>query len=143
MDKAVLQEYLFKEVELTQDIIGRMGNNSFLIKGAAITLIAAALLVQGTLYDNFIALLPLVAFWYLDAYFLRIENLYRKLYGWLTVNRLNSEAFLLDLDVKSLEKRFGKEVNGLQRLMLSKTLLIFYGLLLLVIVLSILVKILL
>jgi hypothetical protein len=143
MDKAVLQEYLFKEVELTQDIIGRMGNNSFLIKGATITLIAAALLVQGTLYDNFVALLPLFAFWYLDAYFLRIENLYRKLYGWLTVNRLNSEAFLLDLDIKSLEKRFGKEVNGLQRFMRSKTLLIFYGLLLLVIVLSILVKILL
>lgn len=59
MDKAVLQEYLFKEVELAQDIIGRMGNNSFLIKGAAVTLVAAALLVQGTLYDNFIALLPI------------------------------------------------------------------------------------
>ena len=142
MDKKVLREYLFKEVELSQNVIDRMGNNSFLVKGAAITLVATALLVEGKLYDTLVAFLPWLAFWYLDAYFLRVERLYRELHIWLATNRLNSEEFLLDLDRKSLEKRFGKDIGSLPHAMFSKTLMIFYGLLLVMIILSILINIL-
>ena len=143
MDEKVLRKYLFKEVELTQKVIDRMGNNSFLVKGAAITLVAASLLVEGKLYDSFIALLPWLAFWYLDAYFLRVERLYRRLYYWVTTNRLTSEEFLLDVNRKSLEKRFGNDVDCVPQTMFSKTLIIFYGLLFIMIVLSIFAKLLL
>lgn len=142
MDQKVLQEYLFKEVELVQNVIDRMGNNSFLVKGAAITLVAASLLVEGKLYDSFVAFLPWLVFWYLDAYFLRVERLYRRLYVWLTTNRLTSEEFLLDLDRRNLEKRFGKDIDCLQQTMFSKTLIAFYGLLLIMIILSIIFNIL-
>jgi hypothetical protein len=132
MEKDTLREFLFKEVELTQDIINRMGSNSFLIKGFAITIVAASLLFSEVSYYHFVALLPWLMFWYLDTYFLRLEKLYRKLYDWLIANRLKSEEFLLDMNSKNLEKRFGKE--SFSSVMFSKTLLAFYGLLFIIII---------
>lgn len=142
MDRQVLREYLFKEIELSQNIINRMGNNSFLVKGAAITLIATSLLIEEKLADTIVAFLPWLAFWYLDAYFLRVERLYRKLHAWLVTNRLNGEEFLFDLDRKSLETRFGKDVDSVIRTMFSRTLIIFYSLLFAIIITSIIINIL-
>jgi hypothetical protein len=135
MDETLRREYLFKEVDLVQSIIERMGNNSFFIKGAAITLVAASLLLQGGEYHYLAAFLPWFMFWYLDGYFLRIERLYRKLYEWLIANRLTSEEYLLDMSRKNLEARFGKKVAPQWKVMFSQTLIIFYGLLLLLIIL--------
>lgn len=139
MEERVLREYLLKEIEITQRVIDRMGSNSFLIKGWAITLVVATLLLGRSSYYHYVAFLPWFMFWYLDAYFLRLEKLYRKLYGWLIGNRLTSQEFLLDMDRANLEKRFGKEVACLQKVMFSKTLLAFYGLLLALIVASVFV----
>jgi hypothetical protein len=141
MDPEVLREYLFKEIELSQNIINRMGNNSFLVKGAAVTLISTSLLIEGKLQFTIAAFLPWLALWYLDAYFLRVERLYRKLDAWLIANRLNSEEFLLDSDRKSLETRFGKDVDSVPRTMFSRTLMIFYGLLLAMIIISVLINV--
>lgn len=140
MDETLRRDYLFKEVDLVQSIIERMGNNSFFIKGAAITLVAASILIEGNLYHYFVAFLPWLMFWYLDAYFLRVERLYRKLYGWLIANRLVSDSYLLDIDRKSLEDRFGKTVNSQLKTMFSKTLIVFYGLLLILIILLIVIS---
>lgn len=133
------REFLFKEIDLIQKVIGRMGNNSFLIKGWGTTLIVASLLLSDTVYYHFVAFLPLIVFWYLDSYFLRIEKLYRNLYNWLIVNRMKGSEFLLDMDSKSLEKRFGKDTAKLRRVMFSKTLFAFYGLLLVIIIIFLLV----
>lgn len=74
-----------KHLEMLQQIISRMANNSFLIKGWSLTLISAILtfstatkdITQSNMYFVLlIALLPALAFWYLDAYFLRQERLY-------------------------------------------------------------------
>jgi len=132
-----LRDYLFKEVEIVQDIISRMGTNSFLIKGWTATLVVASLIVQGVSYHHYVAFLPLLVFWYLDAYFLRTERLYRKLYDWLIINRQKSDEFLLDMNNKSLEKRFGKEVSCTLQVMFSKTLVPFYGVLLFIIIVSV------
>jgi hypothetical protein len=137
MDTEALREYLFKEVEIVQDVVSRMASNSFLIKGWAATLVVASLLIEGASYHHYVAFLPWFIFWYYDAYFLRMERLYRKLYGWLVENRPNNDEFLLDMDKASLEKRFGKEVPCILQVMFSKTLVAFYGLLLLIIILSI------
>ena len=142
MGDKTLREYLFKEVEIVQDIITRMGTNSFLVKGWAITLVVASLLITGFSYHHFVAFLPWLIFWAYDAYFLRMEKLYRKLNNWLVENRPKSEEFLLDMNKSSLENRFGKETPCLQLVMFSKTLVVFYGVLLVMIVLSVFVDLL-
>ena len=77
MDK----ETLHKEIDLIQGVINRMANNSFLLKGWMITIIVAVLaLTKDTLVTNdisylsIILLLPLLVFWYLDAFFLHKEK---------------------------------------------------------------------
>ena len=134
-----MREYLFKETEIAQDIISRMANNSFLIKGWSVTLVVASLLFKGIFYHHFVALIPWFIFWCFDAYFLRLEKLYRKLYDWLVNNRLNNSEFLLDMAKDRLEKRFGNEVPCTAQLMFSKTLIAYYGFLFIIIVCFILV----
>jgi hypothetical protein len=137
-DTENLHECFLKECELTQDIISRMASNSFLIKGWAVTLVVASLLVSGASYHHYVAFLPWIIFWIYDAYFLRMEKLYRKLYGWLIKNRVSkNNEFLLDMSKDSLENRFGKEVPCTAQVMFSKTLIAFYGLLLIIILVSI------
>ena len=72
-----------KHLEMLQKIITRMARNSFLLKGWTITLISA-LFVLSDFGNNqnfvLLALLPAIAFWGLDAYYLRQERLFRKLY---------------------------------------------------------------
>jgi len=140
VSKKTASDYLFEELKLVQGVINRMGTNSFLVKGWAITLVVATLLLRGNSYQYFIAFLPWFMFWYLDGYFLRLERLYRKLFNWLRENRLRSRAFLFDMNSKSLEKRFGKDVDCLWQIMLSKTLAVFYFLLFAIIVASIIIS---
>lgn len=60
-----------------------MGANSFVLKGWDVTLVSA-LFALATQNKNpifiVIAILPALAFWDLDAYYLRQERLFRKLY---------------------------------------------------------------
>ena len=69
-DKESLKEYMFKEIDIIQDVIKRMAFNSFMIKGWAITLVVITLLLKGTEYQVWLAFIPLLVFWFLDAYFL-------------------------------------------------------------------------
>lgn len=70
-----------------QDVITRMNSNSFSLKGLMITIVAA--LVAFTVNDDnkdtavfnlSIALLLVLIFWFLDAYYLKMERQYRMLY---------------------------------------------------------------
>jgi len=123
MDKESLKEYMLKEIELIQDIIKRMAFNSFMIKGWAITLVVVALLLKGTNYQVWIAFIPLLVFWFLDAYFLWQERLYRKLYEWVVNNRLKTDEYLFDMNAY----RFKDKVQSKLRIMFSITLGWFYG----------------
>ena len=76
-NKDNLKEYMLKEIDIIQDIIKRMAFNSFIIKGWTITLVVVSLLLKGTeKYQVWIAFIPLVVFWFLNAYFLRQERMY-------------------------------------------------------------------
>ncbi len=118
-----LKDCLFKEIDLVQDTIKRMASSSFLIKGWTITLVLVTLLIKGSKYHVFISFIPLLVFWYLDAYFLQRENMYCKLYDWVLANRLKTEEFLFNMDAN----RFKKEVNNIVETMFSVTLGWFYG----------------
>lgn len=132
-----LKEYMLKEIEIIQDIIKRMAFNSFMIKGGAITLVVVALLLKGTEYQAWIAFIPLLVFWFLDAYFLWQERMYRKLYDWVINNRLETDEYLFDMNAY----RFKDEVQSKLRTMFSITLGWFYGsIAILVVIYSILIS---
>ncbi len=123
-------EVLHKEIDLIQNVISRMANNSFLLKGWMITIIVGILaLTHDTLvtddvkYLSLILFLPLFAFWYLDAFFLHKEKCFRKLYDWVIENREGTNEHLYSLNYK----RFKVEVKSIFELMFSNTLGIFYG----------------
>lgn len=122
-EKESLKEYMLKEIDIIQDIIRRMAFNSFMIKGWAITLVVVTLLLKGTEYQVWIAFIPLLVFWFLDAYFLWQERMYRKLYDWVINNRLKTDEYLFDLNAY----RFKDEVQSRYRIMFSITLGWFYG----------------
>ena len=70
-------------LEMIQGIINRMASNSFMLKGWAVTLVAGifALAAKDSNKLYFIiTYVPIFVFWGLDAYYLRQERLYRKLY---------------------------------------------------------------
>ena len=124
MDK----EILHKEIDLIQSCITRMANNSFLLKGWSITIIAVVLALADKAGNpallSAILLIPLLSFWYLDAFFLRTEKMYRKMYEWIIVNRPKKiKEHLYDLN----PHRFSNEVDSKWKVMWSVTLRYFYG----------------
>lgn len=119
-----------EELKIVQRIIDRMAKNSFMIKGWVITLVVISLLLNNDGISKAVSFLPWLVFWILDAYFLRLERCYRKLYEWLIVNRKENHTLLFDMKAES---RFGDEVDSLYYIMISKTLLPFYGVILVLI----------
>ncbi len=124
------EEILHKEIDLIQSVINRMAHNSFMLKGWLVTILVAVLaLTKDTLLTNnieylsLILILPLIVFWYLDAFFLHKERCYRKLYDWVIKNRMKTDDHMYSLNYK----RFEKEVNNIFCIMFSKTLFPFYG----------------
>lgn len=122
-EKEILREYMLKEIDIVQDIIKRMAFNSFMIKGWAITLVVVTLLLKGAEYQVWIAFIPLLVFWFLDAYFLWLERMYRRLYEWIIKNRLKTDEYLFNMNAY----RFKDEVQSKLRIMFSITLGGFYG----------------
>jgi hypothetical protein len=100
-----------------------MASNSFQLKAWCVTLVVGTMLFKGTRFDIFVAFIPLIAFWYLDAYFLRQERMYRELYDWIIKNRKTTEDYLFDMGAS----RFKNSVHSSLRIMFSTTLRWFYG----------------
>ena len=76
-------ENKIQHLQMIQGIITRMASNSFSLKGWAVTLVAAIFaLTWANISRAFllIALIPIFAFWALDAYYLNLERKNRKLY---------------------------------------------------------------
>ena len=66
-----------KHMELLTQVIGRISNTSFLIKGWAITLVVATIAFTGRGEDRtvlYVVFLPICVLWALDAYYLMIER---------------------------------------------------------------------
>ena len=113
-----------------QGVINRMGQNSFFLKGWSVTLIAAlfVLSTQGTTKKFiFVAYFPAFMFWFLDAFFLHQEKLFRELYIQVAENRIDSESFTLDTNAVR------NNVDSYGSVLFSKTLLLFHGLIIAII----------
>ena len=134
--KEVTVEELHKEIDLIQGCINRMANNSFLIKGWLVSIIAVIVALSPEEIDKFIVFITLLiitfSFWYLDGFFLRTEKLYRKMYEWVLKNRKKgNKDYQYDLN----PQRFDGEVESIFKVMTSKTLRWFYGAILVLITL--------
>ena len=88
-----------EHLKMIQDVITRMASNSFSLKGWAVTLVAAIFaLTWANISRNFllIALIPIFAFWALDAYYLNLERKNRKLYD--KVRKMDEEEIDFSMD---------------------------------------------
>ena len=134
MSQNETSDYLLKECELVQNVISRMANNQFYIKGWTITLVIASLLLKGNVYHYLVAFIPLLIFWIYDSYFLRLEKLYRAHYNWIIDHKSEKNEFHLDIDKTRIENRlrknlgnnFIKSVPCLRQTLFSKIIFVFY-----------------
>jgi len=78
-----MEQERIQHLEFIQNIINRMNSNSFQIKEWMITIVSALLALYAS-SDNvtyvFVAIVPTLLFWYLDAYYLQLERKFRGLY---------------------------------------------------------------
>lgn len=117
-------ENKIRHLELIQEVINRMANNSFLVKGWCITLVSALLGLAAQDNDKkfiIVVLFPALMFWLLDAYFLRQERLFRRKYNEVAQNAAEFTDF--SLDTSTVEK----QVDSWLRITFSQTLFLFYG----------------
>lgn len=95
-------EAIGRHLELIQAVVTRMAANSFFLKGWSVTL-AAALFAFAAKDSNaklaMVALIPAVAFWGLDAYYLRQERLFRCLYNQVRRASGGHEPYSMDISV--------------------------------------------
>lgn len=97
-------EHETKHLEMIEAVIERMGQNSFALKGWMMTLIVAicAFSAAGTERKfALVAIAPIVAFWFLDAFYLQKERKYRELYKRV----VNHKADLFDMDISKITGR--------------------------------------
>jgi hypothetical protein len=117
-------ENKLKHLELIQNIVTRMSNNSFLIKGWCVTLVSAVFVLSAKDANTTfvaVAIFPVIMFWVLDAYFLRQERLFRKLYD--KVRFIDTNA----IDFSMNTAPFRANVASLLKVAFSQTLVLFYG----------------
>ncbi|MFE9028848.1 hypothetical protein ACFYOA_21740 [Streptomyces iakyrus] len=121
-----LDEQHLKHLELLQNVIARLGNNSFLIKGWCITLSGVLVAVADRSPGRAtipVALALAVGFWLLDGYYLRQERLFRALYEKVVGDRDDPPPpFTMDAE------RYGGTVSW-SAVLLSRPMLFCYGVL--------------
>lgn len=114
-----------KHLEMVQSVINRMANNSFMLKGWAVTLVAGIFALAGKDTDKLyflVAYVPVIVFWGLDAYYLLQERLYRSLYDKVR----QTEKDNIDFSLKATTEEFGGNKNCYCSCLLSTTELWFY-----------------
>lgn len=118
-------------LQIVQGVINRMARNSFMIKGWSVTLVSVlfALGAAGTQpLFVYLAYFPAFTFWALDAYFLRQERLFRKLYDHVRLLPGTNIDFSMDTTP------FLSEVASEAGVAWSNTLRLFHGTVVLTIV---------
>ena len=103
----MMKEDKIRYIELVQSIISRLANNSFLLKGWTITLIAAIFSLSDKIMKNFAFTIYffILIFWILDSYYLYQERLYSDLYNKvIEIRDEYTPLFSLKIDKKQNEK---------------------------------------
>ena len=118
-------------LEMIQGVVNRLSHCSFLLKGWSVILVSAMFALGAKDHNRmfiYLAYFPAISFWGLDGYFLRQERLFRKLYD--LVRDLKEEDVDYSMDVSKVQK----QVDSWALVTLSKTLVVFHGVILLSII---------
>ncbi|KAA0217034.1 MAG: hypothetical protein DYG94_01975 [Leptolyngbya sp. PLA3] len=124
-------EKLAKHVELIQGVINRMAGNSFVLKGWTVTLVAGLFALAasgGNWMYAALGLLPSISFWWLDAYYLRQERLFRKLHDAARRGELQGDLYSMNT------AKYSESVSGLFSTAFSKSVLALHGVVVAVVV---------
>ena len=121
---ADLSENHIAHLEMIQGVINRIASNSFALKALAVTIAAAIIAITGTQQNipisvSYIGLFPVVVFWLMDAKYLRLELLYRKLYDHIRKGE-KFEAFSMNAT------KFDHDVSSTFRIAMSWSIIWFY-----------------
>ncbi len=122
-------ERKLKHLEMIQGVINRLAANSFMLKGWSVFLISALFVLAARDAHPAFALfiyMPVLIFWLLDGFFLWQERLYRKLYD--HVRSLKDSDVDFSMNTTPFKTTEGPTWVGTT---LSKTLIPFYGVLIL------------
>lgn len=118
-----------KHLEFIQGVINRIGQNSFIIKGWTITLTSALFALAARDSDQkfmVVAYFPTLIFWLLDSYYLYQETLFRRLYDYVRKQET--------VDYSLNTKPFDKGIRDWTNVVFSKTVVSFYGIILITLV---------
>ena len=129
-------EHRLKHMEFIQAVVGRLASNSFFVKGWAIT-VAGAFIGFAINSDDFrlalAALVPTIAFWGLDTYFLKSERLFRGLYDQVRKGDEHVEPFFMGATSREFVRRVrdgqtdcDRYTTSFSRTVLTRTLASFY-----------------
>ncbi|HOW15416.1 hypothetical protein [Methanosarcina sp.] len=136
----MVEEDIVKHLEFIQNIITRMANNSFLLKGWTVTLVVAlfALAAQNS-NSKFVilAFFPVLTFWILDAFYLWQERLFRALYN--DIRNKTKDSILYEGPFTLDTTSYKGKVQSWARTAISKTLVIFYGIMIIAICIAMLI----
>lgn len=128
-------EELHKEMDLIQGCISRMADNSFRLKEYYIVLMAGILAVllsrqcEGIVVGVFLLVVTGV-FWGLDAFFLKMETLFRWKYEWVIEKRKAGEKnYLYNLNPHNKNMWLDAESKNTHfvKFLWNKTLVPYYG----------------
>lgn len=131
----VKDEVLHKEIDLIQTCITRMADNSFKLKELYISLISIGLTVMISqesklLMVSIFLIIVSGVFWGLDAFFLKMETLYRWKYEWVIKKRMVDEtSYLYDLNPYNRNMWLDADVKCecLMHFVFTKILVSLYG----------------
>ncbi|WP_100961762.1 hypothetical protein KVC84_06840 [Helicobacter pylori] len=92
---------LIEELKILQGVINRMAQNSLECKKWTLALVVGVLSLKIEAISNSYGLcilgVLLLCFWFLDAYYLTQERLFREQYQWLIKNRLKTDERLFEV----------------------------------------------
>ena len=120
-----------KHLEMIQVVINRLAGNTFLIKGWTVTFVTAILVLAVGQKSWAVAVLAAVGatvFGVLDAYYLRLERMFRCLYQQVDAGTVESEGggYAFSMNARKFSKH---EECRFWRVLTSPSVLWLYGLL--------------
>ena len=119
-----MEEYSrIKHLDYVTAAIERMAANSFKCKSWAIALTCAVLAlnkIETSIHAPVIAILALISLWRLDAYYLRLERLFRELYSDVRIHDFSASPYDMSLEP------YNNKVQSIFRIMFSKSELLVY-----------------
>lgn len=118
-------------LQMIQDVVNRLSQNSFLLKGWSVVLVSAILALSASNGGRYawLALFPAIVFWGLDGYFLWQERLFRELYDEIRKGEEEPDLSMDTSVVKDRAKSYGSAL-------ISLTIVVFHLTVVLVIILA-------